>query len=125
MLDGTNATLNGMLMGVLVTAPEPEYPDDHIPPFDAHNAMFSQVIAPPPRVPEAIPSSEATSWLPRETEYDGAIKAWSSVPKISQSIVDSVASAFGWSAKLSGAPPSVLLDHFKTIYLDVPALTVA
>lgn len=32
MLDGSNSTMNGMLMGAIVTAPLPEYPDDHIPP---------------------------------------------------------------------------------------------
>ncbi|RDB20863.1 hypothetical protein Hypma_012068 [Hypsizygus marmoreus] len=124
MLDGSNSTLKGMLMGVMVTAPLPDYPDDHIPPYNVHDAMYVDVIK-DESFPAGDPSSEAASWLPKETTYDGAAEAWLSPPTKPQGIVDSLASAFKWTEKLVGNAPPLLLKNFKTVYLDIPSLTTS
>ncbi|CAL1698580.1 unnamed protein product [Somion occarium] len=125
MLDGSNSTLNGMLMGAMVTAPLPEYPDDHIPPYNAHDAMYVEVIK-HEAFPDGDPSSEATSWLPKEAEsFEQAAAAWSLPPTDPQCIVNALAEAFKWTEKLVGRGPELLLKNFQTVYLDIPSLTSA
>lgn len=111
-----------MLMGARVVAPEPEYPDDHIPPYDVNDWMFVDVIE-GARLPVEKPSGEAQSWLPKTTTWEGAEKAWMSPPTKPQSTVDAWAKAFGWKDKLVGAAPAILLKNFSRVYLDIPSLT--
>lgn len=112
-------------MGAMVTAPLPEYPDDHIPPYNAHDAMYVEVIK-HEAFPDGDPSSEATSWLPKEAEsFEQAAAAWSLPPTDPQCIVNALAEAFKWTEKLVGRGPELLLKNFQTVYLDIPSLTSA
>lgn len=127
MLNGSNATLNGMLMGAIVTAPPPGRPDVNITPYDVHGAMYVDVIK-NDVLPVGNPSPEADSWLPMAMPppYDEVVDAWQSPSKIkTQSIVDSLASAFKWTEKLIGDAPPLLLDNIRKVYLNGPSLTVA
>jgi len=121
LLDGSNSTLRGVLMGVMVAAPSAEYPYGSIPPYSAQDTMCVDIIR--RTFPSGDPSPEADSWLPALTTWDKAEHAWSSPPTDPQSIVDSWAEAFQWEDELVGAAPTLLLQNFKTVYLDIPCLT--
>lgn len=124
LLDGSNSTLNEMLMGAMIAAPLPEFPDDGIPPYKAHDAMFMDIIK-GEAFPPGDPSPEASSWLPANTTSDKAMEAWSSPPTDPQNVVSSWVKAFQWKDKLVGVAPTFLLKNFKAVYLDIPSLTSA
>jgi hypothetical protein len=113
-----------MLMGAMITAPLPEFPDDGIPPYKAHDAMFIDIIK-GEAFPPGDPTPEAGSWLPANTTLDEAKQAWSSPPTDPRKVVDSWAKAFHWTDKLVGVAPAFLLKKFNTVYLDIPSMTSA
>jgi len=108
-------------MGAMVVAPLPEYPDDHILPYSAQDAMYVDIIK--ETFPAGDPSPDADSWLPTPTTWDKAEQAWSSPPTDPRSIVGPWAKAFQWKDTLVGAAPTLLLENFKAVYLDIPSLT--
>ena len=123
LYDGTGSTLNGMLMGVAIAAPLPLFPDDLIPPYSAHDALFIDVIAGEP-FPTGVASSDADAWLPKPTDWNGAALAWSSPGSNSQAIVDSWAVGFKWQDKLKGVAPPFLLKNFSEASLSSPSVTI-
>lgn len=70
MLDGTDTTLKGMSMGVIVTMPSSKYPDDDIPSYNTHDAMYVDVIQ---NDPLPVGDSSPAATLPT---YDDAAAAW-------------------------------------------------
>jgi len=111
-------------MGAMVAAPLPEYPDDHIPPYNTHDAMYVDIIK-GETFPPGNPSPDADSWLPAPTTWDKAEQTWSSPPTDPKITVGSWAKAFKWLDGLAGGPPTLLLKNFKAVYLDIPSLTSA
>ena len=124
LLDGNNSTIKDALMGVQVIGPLPEWPDDHIPPFNAHDAMFVEIIE-DERFPIEHPSSQSQAWLSKETDWQGAKSAWSSPAQTAKEVTTDWALAFGWIGELVGSPPALLVDKFEEVYLSVPGITSA
>ena len=113
-----------MLTGMRVIAPKPELPDNYndIPPFSAHDAMCEDIIK-DERLPSTGPVS--TKWVPKQSTYDDVKKAWAVNPDLSSRLATAWANAFNWKDKLSGSPPTVLVDKFKDVYLSCPGVTAA
>ncbi|KAK2465661.1 hypothetical protein APHAL10511_002205 [Amanita phalloides] len=105
-----------------VIAPKPEYPDDHIPPFNAHDAMFVEILK-DEKFPVVNPSPEANAWLPKTTSWNGAKQAWSEPAETCKAAVREWANVFGWVGKFVGKPPTVLLNNLEKVYLYVPNIT--
>lgn len=125
LLDGGDSTIKDMLTGMHVIAPEPEYPDDHIPPFNAHDAMYIEITK-DEVFPAKNPSPEENAWLPTTTDWKGAKKAWSSPSETAkQAVAAEWARVFGWVDKIVGSSPAVLVDKFEEVYLSVPGITSA
>ncbi|KAK2465666.1 hypothetical protein APHAL10511_002210 [Amanita phalloides] len=121
LLDGKNSTIKDMLTGIHVIAPKSEYPDDHIPPFNASDSMFVEVL-PDKRFPVMDPSPQTKSWLPRTTGWPGAKKAWLGQAEIAKSVVTECVEAFGWVDTLVGRPPTGLIKKLERVYSDVTSL---
>ena len=124
LLDGNNSTIKDALMGVQVICPLPEWPDDHIPPFNAHDAMFVEIIE-GERFPIVQPSSQSQAWLPKETDWNGAKSAWSLPAQTAIEVATEWAIAFKWIDELVGNPPTLLVDKFEEVYLRIPMITSA
>lgn len=111
-----------MLTGMRVIPPGPEYPDDHIPPFSAHDAMFVEVIE-NEKLPTENPSSETKAWLPTATDWKGAKNAWSLPAETAKKVAIEWAKVFKWADQLVGSAPAILVDKFEEVYLDIPMIT--
>ena len=122
LLDGNNPTIKS-LMGMHVIAPAPKYPDDHIPPFNAHDAMFVEIIE-GERFPAEDASSQSNLWLPTTTTWEDAKRAWSSPEEFGKQVATEWANVFGWTDKLVGTPPALLVNNLDEVYLSVPGITI-
>ncbi|KAK2465648.1 hypothetical protein APHAL10511_002192 [Amanita phalloides] len=122
LLNGNNSTVKDMLTGMHVVAPKPEYPDDHIPPFNAHDAMFVEILK-DEKFPVVNPSPEANAWLPKPISWNGAKQAWSKPAETCKVAVSEWANVFGWVGKFIGKPPTVLVDNLEKVYLYIPEIT--
>ena len=127
LLNGSDSTVKDMLMGVAVAAPLPGYPDDGIPPYKIHNAMYIEIFE---LFPSGKPSSLAQSWLPSSKkmtwdQVDQVKQAWEgkSLATKSQKTVEAWSKAFQWTDKAVGDAPAYLLNKFEKIYLEIPSLT--
>ncbi|KAK2459388.1 hypothetical protein APHAL10511_008593 [Amanita phalloides] len=122
LLDSNNSTVKDMLTGIHVIAPKAKYPDDHILPFNAHDAMFVEILK-GGGFPVVNPSREANAWLPKTASWNGAKQAWSGPAETCKVAVREWANVFGWVGKFIGKPPTVLVDNLDKVYLYIPEIT--
>ena len=111
-------------------SPTAEYPKENIPPFNAHDAMFIDIIK-DARFPVGIPSPQSKAWLPTATNWEGAKNGWTSPAETAKRVANEWTEVFGWKDKLVGrdklvgSPPAILVKNFEDFYLSVPGITSA
>lgn len=132
LLNGDNVAIS-LIMGVVISAPDPILSDDVIPKFNAVQEASENVF--PENEEKYFPTVESSNgdWLPLkgsgDTQWAEVKAAWLS-PKMGKAspknTVDLWSKVFAWSPTetLSGSAPTNLLQNFGDLYLEAPLLSV-
>lgn len=128
LLDGGDVA-TALMMGVIISAPDPILSNDIIPKFNAAAAMAQDVFAPdePAKVFPDSTAKASIDWLPLKAgpdQWADVSKAWANPKRgaaSQQNTVNLWTSAFFWE-ELSGSVPPILLATFNDLYLAAPLL---
>jgi hypothetical protein len=120
MSDGSKSTVE-MLMGARVIGPGPTLSKGDPPRYKIHEAMYQDLILPPPTLPHnVIPSPKLTEG---ET-LDEARTAWKTSKDALPGYTEKWQAIFKWKRAgkpgLVGSQPDYLLNHLNNFYVDVP-----
>lgn len=125
LLESTGVSTR-LMMGVLITAPDPVLSDDVILKYNVANAVPQSAF--PPGAAEPFPDviASSTNWLPlkpnpEKDQWNAVRDAWRAEVG-QQKSMDAWKGAFGWEDQLLGFGPAVLLDNFDEFYMAAPLL---